>query len=99
MGANVSKSSVFVFAASAAFLTLLKKVSAADTCVADLQNSAFVFIKPQANTKATQNLVRTKLKEAGISITSEGDIDGTVIDKKKLIDQHYYAIGTYCSSV
>lgn len=59
-----------------------------------LHNSAFVFVKPHANTPATQKLVREKLKGAGISILSEDDISGSVIDEKKLIDQHYYAIAS-----
>lgn len=57
-------------------------------------NSAFVFVKPHANTKATQDMVRQKLVDAGITITSESDISGTTIDEKKLIDQHYYAIAS-----
>lgn len=60
----------------------------------DLNNSAFVFVKTHANTVATQELVRKKLTASGITIVSELDIDGTTIDKKKLIDKHYYAIGT-----
>jgi len=57
-------------------------------------NSAFVFVKPHANTELTQNLVRTKLQDANITILSEKDIDGPTIDAKKLIDQHYYAIAS-----
>lgn len=60
----------------------------------ELLNSAFVFVKPHANTKATQELVREKLTNAGITIVSESDVDGITIDKKKLIDQHYYAIAS-----
>ena len=59
-----------------------------------LPNSAFVFVKPHANTLATQALVRDKLLGAGISILSEHEIAGSVIDEKKLIDQHYYAIAS-----
>jgi len=59
-----------------------------------LLNSAFVFVKPHANTEATQKLVRDKLTEAGITILSESDVDGKTIDEKKLIDQHYYAIAS-----
>jgi hypothetical protein len=59
----------------------------------ELKNSAFVFVKPHANTPATQKLVRDGLAKAGITILSENDIAGKVIDEKKLIDQHYYAIG------
>jgi hypothetical protein len=53
-----------------------------------------VFVKPHANTEATQNLVRNKLTQAGIAILSECDVSGETIDEKKLIDQHYYAIAS-----
>jgi len=59
-----------------------------------LQNSAFVFVKPHANTAPTQALVRTKLQAAGLEILSETDVTGEDIDAKKLIDQHYYAIAS-----
>lgn len=59
-----------------------------------LKNSAFVFVKPHANTESTQKLVRDKLSESGISILSESDVAGETIDEKKLIDQHYYAIAS-----
>lgn len=59
-----------------------------------LLNSAFVFLKPHANTHATQKLVSQKLRDAGIEILSESDIDGLTIDKNKLIDKHYYAIAS-----
>ena len=39
-------------------------------------------------------MVREKLLSKGIEILSESDIDGPTIDKKKLIDQHYYAIAS-----
>jgi len=60
----------------------------------ELLNSAFVFIKPHANTEAAQKMVREKLTEAGLTILSESDVEGTTIDEKKLIDQHYYAIAS-----
>lgn len=73
--------------------------TASTTCNAnngnEIKNSAFVFVKPHANTKAVQDLVRTKLIEAGCTILKEISIDGKTIDEQKLIDQHYYAIGTY----
>jgi hypothetical protein len=97
-------SDFLLFAATAALMTLNQRGiagasplpdAAAKTCDADtLKNSAFVFVKPQANTPATQALVKSKLMEAGITILSEADIDGTVIDEKKLIDQHYFAIAS-----
>lgn len=57
-------------------------------------NSAFVFVKPHANTKKVQDLVREELTKKGITILKEIDIGGPEIDSKKLIDQHYYAIAS-----
>ena len=39
-------------------------------------------------------MVREKLLSSGLEILSESDIDGSTIDEKKLIDQHYYAIAS-----
>ena len=64
-----------------------------------LLNSAFVFVKPHANTKPTQDFVRDKLMSSGIEILSETDISGETIDEKKLIDQHYYAIASKATIV
>jgi len=88
-----------LFVVTAALFTIHKKVEAASpsdrTCpVESLRNSAFVFIKPHANTPETQKLVREKLTKAGIAILSEKDIEGKTIDEEKLIDQHYYAIAS-----
>merc|ERR1719305_1017089 len=58
------------------------------------KNSAFVFIKPHAVTDKTKELAKAGLEKAGIKIIKEGSIKGEVIDKKKLIDQHYYAIAS-----
>jgi len=71
-----------------------------DTCGATaappqkLLNSAFVFVKPHANTESVQDLVVDKLASAGIKILSQVDIDGEEIDEKGLIDQHYYSIAS-----
>ena len=67
--------------------------SAADA-KAPLMNSAFVFIKPHANTRAVQDLVVAKLTSKRVKILAEGDIAAAKIDKDKLIDQHYYAIAS-----
>jgi nucleoside diphosphate kinase len=58
------------------------------------KNSAFVFVKPHAVTPAANKLVREGLQAKGLKITSEGDLTSEVIDEKKLIDQHYYAIAS-----
>ena len=65
------------------------------TCNVDkLLNSAFVFVKPHANTDDVQKMVRDKLIGAGIEILSEHNIDAETIDENRLIDHHYYAIAS-----
>jgi hypothetical protein len=59
-----------------------------------LLNSAFVFIKPHANTASTVALVKKTFGARGIRILSEGEITGEKIDADMLIDQHYYAIAS-----
>lgn len=44
-------------------------------------NSAFVFIKPHANTTEAQKLVQKTLKERGITIRAEGELTAAQIDK------------------
>jgi len=58
------------------------------------KNSAFVFVKPHAVTPATNKLVRQDLEAKGLKVLSEGELTSEVIDEKKLIDQHYYAIAS-----
>merc|ERR1740138_1253204 len=58
------------------------------------KNSAFVFIKPHAVTDKTKELAKAGLEKHGIKVVKEGSIKGEIIDKKKLIDQHYYAIAS-----
>jgi hypothetical protein len=84
-----------MFCGTAAASLFAKKTAATSTDAScSLKNSAFVFVKPHANTAATQDMVREKLLASGIEILSETDIDGKTIDEKKLIDQHYYAIAS-----
>eukprot|EP00934_Nitzschia_sp_Nitz4_P008473 Nitzschia sp. Nitz4//scaffold112_size70979//30796//31808//NITZ4_005902-RA/size70979-snap-gene-0.133-mRNA-1//1//CDS//3329533265//8463//frame0 len=59
-----------------------------------LRNSAFLFVKPQANTEATKELVEAKLKDSNIDIVKEVSIDGGTIERDGLIDQHYYSIAS-----
>ena len=63
-------------------------------CDKHVMNNAFVFIKPHANTKNTQDLVSNKFKETNIKVLKSGTLTGEQIDKDKLIDQHYYAIAS-----
>lgn len=55
----------------------------------NLRNSAFLFVKPHANTDKVRELVEKKLENEGIKILSRVDIGGEEIDSKGLIDQHY----------
>jgi len=64
-----------------------------------LLNSAFVFIKPHANTASTVALVKKTFGARGIRILSEGEITGEKIDADMLIDQHYYAIASKATLV
>lgn len=61
-------------------------------------NSAFVFIKPHANTPAAQRLVKKELESRG-KIVEEGEIGAAEIDARFLIDQHYYSIASKATLV
>lgn len=63
-----------------------------DVQLAQEKNFAFVFIKPHAVTEEVKALVRQKMSDAGVELTSEGEIKADVIDSKMLIDNHYGAI-------
>jgi nucleoside diphosphate kinase len=65
--------------------------------VEGLVNRAFVFIKPHATNDAVQKLVADKFAAANITILSQGDLTGPVIDEKKYIDNHYYSIASKAS--
>jgi hypothetical protein len=62
-------------------------------------NSAFVFIKPHANTPQTQALVSATLASKNVTILAEGELTGEQIDAGMLIDQHYYAIASKATLV
>jgi hypothetical protein len=57
-------------------------------------NSAFVFLKPHAATEPAKTLVKVGLEEKGYKILAEGELTGSVIDSKQLIDNHYYSIAS-----
>eukprot|EP00397_Hematodinium_sp_SG-2012_P012066 GEMP01012224.1.p1 GENE.GEMP01012224.1~~GEMP01012224.1.p1 ORF type:complete len:349 (+),score=84.25 GEMP01012224.1:124-1170(+) len=59
-----------------------------------VKNTAFVFLKPHAVTDKAKEEVTTFFESKNIKITKEGSIPAEQIDKKKLIDQHYYAIAS-----
>jgi len=59
-----------------------------------VRNSAFVFIKPHALTDKVKDLVKETFEKKEITIKKEGPIEAEVIDKKELVDKHYYAIAS-----
>lgn len=65
---------------------------AADQEKAQSVHSAFVFIKPHANTASVRALVSEAFRERGIRVVSEGAISAETIDEHMLIDTHYGAI-------
>jgi len=69
-----------------------QRLGALEVKAAKAESSAFVFVKPHAVTEPVKELVKKKLKEAGMCIAAEGEIEGPVIDEKMLIDTHYGAI-------
>eukprot|EP01064_Diplonema_japonicum_P037451 TRINITY_DN875_c1_g1_i1.p2 TRINITY_DN875_c1_g1~~TRINITY_DN875_c1_g1_i1.p2 ORF type:complete len:431 (+),score=174.36 TRINITY_DN875_c1_g1_i1:103-1395(+) len=73
---------------------LEEKAAKLKTRVESAKNQAFVFIKPHAVTADVKKLVKETLTAKGVTITGEGSIKAETIDKKKLIDQHYYAIAS-----
>jgi nucleoside diphosphate kinase len=62
--------------------------------MSSMKNQAFVFIKPHAVTDAVKDRVSKTLGTKGCKIVSEGSLTSEVIDEKRLIDKHYYAIAT-----
>jgi len=98
MGAGASGAAEAVGAASVDDMkAVLSGLSPADRAKIDCAlcagtNAAFVFIKPHAITDTVKELARKGLVDKGIKIISEGSLSGKVIDEKKLIDNHYYAI-------
>ncbi|CAD7934060.1 unnamed protein product [Amoebophrya sp. A120] len=59
-----------------------------------VKNSAFVFVKPHANTEKARVVVKEGLEAKGLKVLKEGLITGKEIDEKQLIDNHYYAIAS-----
>jgi len=59
-----------------------------------VKNIAFVFLKPTAVTDKMKELVKKTFEEKSIKVVKEGSIAAADIDKKQLIDKHYYAIAS-----
>jgi len=59
-----------------------------------VKNSAFVFIKPHAVTDKSKELVKETLEKKQFKIIKDGEILAEEIDKKMLVDKHYYSIAS-----
>jgi len=59
-----------------------------------VKNCAFVFLKPHAVTDQVKELVKKRFEEKSITVQKEGSLLAEDIDRKKLIDAHYYAIAS-----
>ena len=57
-----------------------------------LKNSAFVVIKPHAVADKVKKRVQKTFQAKGIEIQKEGGIEAAEIDKRMLVDRHYYSI-------
>jgi nucleoside diphosphate kinase len=57
-------------------------------------NSAFVFLKPAAVTDKMKELMKKTFEDKGLKVLKEGEIKAADIDKKQLVDKHYYAIAS-----
>lgn len=68
--------------------------SPAECAAEKSRNSAFVFLKPQANNAKTQAKVMETFAQRGINVSAQGEITAEKIDEDMLIDQHYYAIAS-----
>jgi nucleoside diphosphate kinase len=58
------------------------------------KNTAFVFLKPAAVTDKMKELVKKTFEDKGLKVLKEGSIEAADIDKKQLVDKHYYAIAS-----
>jgi hypothetical protein len=58
---------------------------------------AFVFIKPHANNLAVRELLKGQLRDRGLTVAEEGEIDAVTMLSRKLVDNHYYSIANKAS--
>lgn len=79
---TISRSRLMMLTSASFAVTLSHVASRHDAvCEVPTKNSAFVFIKPHANTPSTQRLVTDTFKQRGIKVLSEGELTGEQIDE------------------
>lgn len=61
-----------------------------------LRNTAVVFVKPHANTAKVREYVGSALREMvpGVEVSAEFDVAAEDVDRKEMIDRHYYSIAS-----
>jgi len=64
-----------------------------------VRNIAFCFLKPAAVTDKMKEMCKDVFDKKGLKIVKEGSIAASDIDKKQLIDKHYYAIASKATLV
>ncbi len=60
--------------------------------VLKMQNEALIFIKPHATNPTAVNLIETFLQDKAIELLDKGTLSSEEIDKKGIVDRHYFAI-------
>jgi len=64
-----------------------------------VKNIAFCFLKPAAVTDKMKEMAKETFEKKGLQVVKEGSIEAADIDKKQLIDKHYYAIASKATLV
>ena len=60
------------------------------------KNIAFLFIKPHANTRQVQTMIKDLLAECGVDILSKGSMSAEFIEANDLLDHQFFSIGMLC---
>lgn len=55
-------------------------------------NSAFVFLKPHADTEAVRSLLTETLKKHNITVVLEGSLDSADLSARQVVDLHYWSL-------
>jgi hypothetical protein len=57
--------------------------------------TAFVYIKPHANTPLTRQICTSFFKSKGVEVAEEGDVKGTDVDSEMMFDKQYFKFADY----
>ena len=89
---TLSRSRLMMLTSASFALTLHQVTGETAVCETETpaKNTAFVFIKPHANTPAAQRLVADTFKSKGIKILSQGELTGEQIDEVRPGDRIFH---------